>query len=219
MLHHPLLKNKRVYLFDFDGTLVDSMPMWEDIDRRYLARYDIPVPEGLSERLIPLSEDATAAVFLELGCPGTVASIRAEHDRMAQEEYEHTIPLKEGARELLDHLRASGATIGIISASTLTRMLPCIARLGLSGYFNLILPCGEYDMHKNTAKPYELALQTLGVHAEDAVFIDDFQGNIAGAKLASLTTVGVYDSVGAASWEAMQKTADLCVTSLTELMK
>ena len=207
-----------IYLFDFDGTLVDSMPMWEDIDRRYLARYHIPVPEGLSERLIPLSEDATAAVFLELGCPGTVASVRAEHDRMAQEEYEQRVPLKEGARELLDHLRASGAIIGIISASTLTRMLPCIARLGLSGYFNLILPCGEYDMHKNTAAPYELALQTLGVRAEDAVFVDDFHGNVKGAKQAGLCSIGVYDSVGAASWETMQKTADFCVTSLTELL-
>ena len=218
MLNHPLLKNKRIYLFDFDGTLVDSMTMWEDIDRRYLTRYGIPVPEGLSERLIPLDEDATAAVFVELGCPGTPQSIRAEHDRMAQEEYEQRIPLKPGARELLEQLRASGAKLGIVSASTLPRMLPCIARLGLTGYFNIILPCGEYGLHKNTPAPYELALQTLGLCAEDAVFIDDFHGNVKGAKQAGLTTIGVYDSVGDAGWATMQKTADLCVTSLFELL-
>lgn len=219
MLNHPLLKNKKVYLFDFDGTLVDSMPMWEDIDRRYLAKHNIPVPEGLSERLIPLNEDDTAAVFLELGCPGTVASIRAEHDRMAQEEYENSIPLKEGARELLSCLKERGAILGIISASTLQRMLPCIARLGMTGYFNIILPCGEYSMSKNTAEPYCLALQTLGVNADEAVFVDDFYGNIDGARMAGITTVGVYDSVGASTWDQMQRSADLCVMSLTELLK
>ena len=215
---HPFLQNKKLILLDFDGTLVDSMDMWVGIDEKIFALNNLPVPSGLTERLIPLNEDETAAVFLEYGCQGTVESIRALHDRLAQEQYEHHIPLKEGARELLDTLREQGVKLGIVSASILTRMLPCIQRLGLSGYFSVILPCGEYNVNKHTPVPYQMALEAVGVDAADAVFVDDFYGNVNGAKQAGLSTIGVYDRVGDANWENMKKSADLCVLSLRELL-
>ena len=216
---HPLLKDKKLVLFDFDGTLVDSMGMWIDIDRKILEVNGLPVPDGLTERLIPLNEDETAAVFLELGCQGTVQSIRELHDDLAQEQYEQHIQLKVGARELLDTLRANGIRIGIVSASTLTRMLPCINRLGLTGYFNIILPCGEYDVNKHTPEPYRMALQYLNAEAADTVFVDDFYGNVLGAKQAGLSTVGIYDAAGETTWDKMQQSADLSVRSLTELLE
>ena len=214
---HPIFENKKLVLLDFDGTLVDSMSMWVDIDRQIFAASGLPVPDGLTERLIPLNEDETAAVFLEYGCQGTVESIRAMHDRLAQEQYEKIIPLKPGAKELLDALRAKDIKLGIVSAATLGRMLPCIARLGLTGYFSIILPCGDIGINKHTAEPYQMALETLNVDAEHAVFVDDFYGNINGASMAGLSTIGVYDSVGDANWPQMQQSADLCVLSLEDI--
>jgi HAD superfamily hydrolase (TIGR01509 family) len=215
---HPIFENKKLVLLDFDGTLVDSMSMWVDIDRQIFAASGLPVPDGLTERLIPLNEDETAAVFLEYGCQGTVESIRAMHDRLAQEQYEKFIPLKPGAKELLDALRAKDIKLGIVSAATLGRMLPCIARLGLTGYFSIILPCGDIGINKHTAEPYQMALETLNVDAEHTVFIDDFYGNINGASMAGLSTIGVYDSVGDANWPQMQQSADLCVLSLEDIL-
>ena len=215
---HPIFENKKLVLLDFDGTLVDSMSMWVDIDRQIFAASGLPGPDGLTERLIPLNEDETAAVFLEYGCQGTVESIRAMHDRLAQEQYEKIIPLKPGAKELLDALRAKDIKLGIVSAATLGRMLPCIARLGLTGYFSIILPCGDIGINKHTAEPYQMALETLNVDAEHTVFIDDFYGNINGASMAGLSTIGVYDSVGDANWPQMQQSADLCVLSLEDIL-
>jgi HAD superfamily hydrolase (TIGR01509 family) len=215
---HPIFENKKLVLLDFDGTLVDSMSMWVDIDRQIFAASGLPVPDGLTERLIPLNEDETAAVFLEYGCQGTVESIRAMHDRLAQEQYEKFISLKPGAKELLDALREKDIKLGIVSAATLGRMLPCIARLGLTGYFSIILPCGDIGINKHTAEPYQMALETLNVDAEHAVFVDDFYGNINGASMAGLSTIGVYDSVGDANWPQMQQSADLCVLSLEDIL-
>ncbi len=214
---HPLLQDKKLILFDFDGTLVDSMAMWIDIDRKIFEINGLPVPEGLTERLIPLNEDETAAVFLEYGCQGTIESIRALHDELAQEQYEKYIQLKPGARQLLEALRDRGVKVGIVSASTLSRMLPCINRLGLTGYFSIILPCGEYDVNKHTPEPYRMALHSLGADAADAVFVDDFYGNVLGAKAAGLTTVGIYDPAGDTTWEQMKQHAALSVNSLNEL--
>lgn len=216
---HPIFENKKLVLLDFDGTLVDSMSMWVDIDRQIFAASGLPVPDGLTERLIPLNEDETAAVFLEYGCQGTVESIRAMHDRLAQEQYENIIPLKPGAKQLLDLLRENNIQLGIVSAATLGRMLPCIQRLGLSGYFSIILPCGDLGINKHTAAAYKMALDTLKIAASDAIFIDDFYGNVLGAKAAGVTTVGVYDSVGDANWSDMLRSADICVLSMCELVQ
>ena len=216
---HPIFENKKLVLLDFDGTLVDSMSMWVDIDRQIFAASGLPVPDGLTERLIPLNEDETAAVFLEYGCQGTVESIRAMHDRLAQEQYENIIPLKPGAKQLLDLLRENNIQLGIVSAATLGRMLPCIQRLGLTGYFSIILPCGDLGINKHTAAAYKMALDTLKIAASDAIFIDDFYGNVLGAKTAGVTTVGVYDSVGDANWSDMLRSADVCVLSMCELVQ
>ena len=216
---HPIFENKKLVLLDFDGTLVDSMSMWVDIDRQIFAASGLPVPDGLTERLIPLNEDETAAVFLEYGCQGTVESIRAMHDRLAQEQYENIIPLKPGAKQLLDLLRENNIQLGIVSAATLGRMLPCIQRLGLTGYFSIILPCGDLGINKHTAAAYKMALDTLKIAASDAIFIDDFYGNVLGAKAAGVTTVGVYDSVGDANWSDMLRSADICVLSMCELVQ
>jgi FMN phosphatase YigB (HAD superfamily) len=56
------------------------------------------------------------------------------------------------------------------------------------------------------------------VDAEHTVFIDDFYGNINGANMAGLSTIGVYDSVGDANWSDMQRTADVCVLSMDDLL-
>ena len=115
-------------------------------------------------------------------------------------------------------LRAKDIKLGIVSAATLGRMLPCIARLGLTGYFSIILPCGDIGINKHTAEPYQMALETLNMDAEHTVFIDDFYGNINGANMAGLSTIGVYDSVGDANWGDMQRTADVCVLSMDDLL-
>jgi FMN phosphatase YigB (HAD superfamily) len=97
-------------------------------------------------------------------------------------------------------------------------MQPCLDRHGLSDYFDMILPCGEQNVNKHTPQPYQMVLQALEITPTEAVFVDDFYGNVLGAKQAGVTTVGVYDSVGDANWAQMTRSADLSVLSLNDLL-
>ena len=63
-----ILKDKKVVLFDFDGTLVDSMGMWGEVDKAILRLHGFPIPDNFTEEfmfpLIPLTEEETAQFFL-----------------------------------------------------------------------------------------------------------------------------------------------------------
>ena len=74
-----ILKDKKVVLFDFDGTLVDSMGMWGEVDKAILRLHGLPIPDNFTEEfmfpLIPLTEEETAQFFLDYCCKGTVKTI------------------------------------------------------------------------------------------------------------------------------------------------
>ena len=60
-----MLKNINAVLFDLDGSLVDSMWIWKDIDREYLGRFNIPLPEDLQSSIEGMSFSETAVYFKE----------------------------------------------------------------------------------------------------------------------------------------------------------
>jgi HAD superfamily hydrolase (TIGR01509 family) len=203
-----LLKDKKVFLFDFDGTLVDSMGMWKRVDMTIVARHGATVPDDFMDMLVPMSEEESAQCFLDHGCHGTVASILQEINELANIEYAERIMPKSGARELIAALKSRGATLGLITAATPERIRPCLARCGMQEDFSVIVTCDEVGIPKNDARIYRLALERLGARAEDAVFFDDNLTAIRTAKQVGIATVGVYDDHAARHWEDMKQSAD-----------
>ncbi len=212
-----LTDRKKAVLFDFDGTLVDSMGMWKRVDMTIVERHGATVPDDFLDMLVPLSEEDTAQCFLDYGCRGTVESILNEIDELADAEYVNTIKLKPGAKMLAERLRANGVKIGLVTAATPSRILPCLERNGMTGYFGLILTCDGIGLPKSDPEIYRTALRYLDVRAEDALFFDDHVAAIRAAKEAGLTTVGVYDDQAASRWEEMCGTADAVIRSFEEV--
>ena len=212
-----ILNDCRAVLFDFDGTLVDSMGMWGRVDMTIAKRHGATVPPNFLDMLVPMSETESAQCFLDHGCHGTVESIMAEINELANAEYANTIELKPGARALLDRLRERGIKLALVTAATVERILPCLARHGLSGYFSLILTCEDAGLPKNDPAIYERALGYLGVTAKQAVFFDDNLTAVQTAKQVGLATVGVYDEHAHHRWEEMKKTADAVVESFEKI--
>ena len=60
-----MLKDIEAVLFDLDGSLVDSMWIWRDIDIEYLGKFGIPLPEKLQADIEGMSFTETAAYFKE----------------------------------------------------------------------------------------------------------------------------------------------------------
>jgi HAD superfamily hydrolase (TIGR01509 family) len=212
-----LLEQKKIWLFDFDGTLVDSMGMWQEVDEAILARHGVTVPDGFSDMLVPLSEQETAQCFLDHGCQGTVESIMQEINELADHKYATSIELKLGARALLDELKRRGVKMALVTAATLPRILPCLDRNGLSGYFNLILNCDAVGLPKSDPEIYRAALRYLGGTVEEAVFFEDNATALSTAASVGIATVGIYDDHAARHWENLKKQATVALRSFEEI--
>ena len=91
------LENKKAVLFDLDGTLVDSMWMWEAIDIEFLGAYGYECPDDIQRAIEGMSFSETAVYFKErFDLPLSLDEIKAVWTRMSIDKYRHEVPLKPG---------------------------------------------------------------------------------------------------------------------------
>ena len=106
-------------IFDLDGTLIDSMQVWYDVDRNFLLENGVEnPPREVSEKVKRMTVEQSSAFFIEqfnLKCSQEYVINRIEE--LVRFEYEERIPLKPYAVELLDFLDERGIPYGIATAT------------------------------------------------------------------------------------------------------
>lgn len=204
-------------IFDLDGTLLDSMGVWAEIDRDFLGRRGFEVPPDYMEAITPLGFRGTALYTIErFGLSDTPEGLMDEWSTMAREKYAHEVMLKPGAKALLRELHSAGVPLAVVTASSQDLFMPCLVRNGIADYFNLILTTDGTGFTKNGPEIWLMAAGKLGVTPEECVVFDDAAASVLGAKSAGLQTVGVYDSHSKGRDRLMHE-ADLYTNSLEEL--
>ena len=204
-------------LFDFDGTLVDSMPTWGKKVLRILTISGITPPEGILRVLTPLGDIGSMRYFKEhLGVTMTDEQMLKEMDAYAIPRYRDEIPLKEGVKEYLEALKGAGVRLFLLTASPARCFVPCLERLGVLSLFEKAWSCEDFGTVKSNPDIYRMAAERMGLPIEEITFFDDNIVALQTAKTAGARTVGVFDESSAGDEAAIRSLTDEYVYVLNE---
>ncbi len=208
------------YLFDFDGTLVDSMPTFSAVMLRVLNESGVKYPSDVIKIITPLGYKSTAKYFREeLGMLESVESITEKVNRYALDAYENHIEAKPHVCEVLKALKIRGNSLNVLTASPHNMLDPCLKRIGIYDLFDNVWSCEDFGTTKSDPEIYRMAAQRLSVNIEDLIFLDDNLGADITAKHAGAIVFGVYDPSSDEFEEKIREACDRYITDFLELCK
>lgn len=214
-----MLENIKAVIFDLDGTLVDSMWMWKDIDIEYLARFGIEVPETLQKDIAGMSFSETAVYFKEtFGIPDSLDEIKQTWNDMARYKYTHEVPLKPGALDFLKRLKEQGIRTGIATSNSKELVQAAVESLGVSGYLDEIHTSCEVAKGKPAPDIYLLVAECLKVSPEHCLVFEDIPEGILAGKRAGMKTCAVEDEFSLNMTEEKKELADYYIAHYDEVM-
>lgn len=209
---------KETYLFDFDGTLVDSMPTFASLMLRILDEYSIKYEKDIVKIITPLGYAGTAEYFRTLGIKETVSDLVDKMTTYAKDEYTYRIPAKEGVIETLRELKKRGADLNVLTASPHDALDPCLKRLEIWDLFTNVWSCDDFKTTKSNPEIYKAAAELIGESVENVIFVDDNVGAVKTAKLAGMVSYGIYDPSSDDYVDEMKNVSDRYIKSFFELL-
>ena len=197
------------YIFDLDGTLLDSMNVWTQIDIDFLTGRGLVVPPDYTQAVSYLSPlEAARYTIGRFGLPDAPQALGDEWNRMAAYAYGNTVPLKPYVKEYLTALHGTGAKLGVATSLCATLYRPALRHHGIDTLFHACASTEEVSHGKARPDVFLLAAQKLGVAPKDCMVFDDIPQAVQSAKDAGMTVYGVYDDASKEHWELIKTIAD-----------
>lgn len=211
---------KACYLFDFDGTLVDSMPVFVSSMLRILDENHISYGKDITKIITPLGLNGTADYFInDLGLKMDKEQLSALIGDYLLYAYHHTIPAKENVISVLQTLKAQGASLNILTASPHITLDACMKRLGLWELFDNIWSCDDFNTTKADPNIYIRVAEKLQTPVENILFLDDNLNADMTAKSAGMQVCGVYDPSSEEYTEQIKAVTDHYIYNFRELLE
>ena len=203
-------------IFDLDGTLLDSMFIWDTIGEEYLRSLGKEPHEDLKETFMTLTLEEAAEYYREhygvtLSVKGIVDGVNA----MVEQTYKTKVTLKPGIAEYLAWLKENGVRMCVATVTDRYLVEETLERLGVRHYFSEIFTCAEVGFGKDKPVIYQKALKHLGTEKNDTYVFEDMLFALNTAKTDGFPTVGIYDR-HEAHQDELKELADHYVLDFTD---
>ena len=210
---------KKAYLFDFDGTLVDSMPTFVSAMLRILDENHVPYDNGILKIITPFGLNGTAEYYInQLGVKMSKEQLIGVMKDYMLDAYFHTIPAKKNVPDVLRELKNRGASLNVLTASPHSVLDVCLKRLGIYELFDNVWSCDDFGTTKADVNIYKMAAEKLGKRVEEVLFLDDNYNADKTAKESGMAVCGVYDKSSEDYTEDIKKVSDFYIYNFKELL-
>ncbi len=203
------MKKAKLYIFDMDGTLLDSMPSWTYLGRNYLLRWQITPPDDLEQTINSMTLQESAAYFQTLGLNKKTDDIVEGVMTQLRDEYRLSIPPKPGMLPLLQDLyQNTDSILCVLTTSEQNCAVQALKRNYMLSYFKDIFTSEKMGLSKRTAEIYQSVCAYYQVSPSETVVFEDALYAIQSAKRAGCYVCAVPDDSSASDWETISSIAD-----------
>ena len=182
-------------IFDFDGTLFDSMYIWDTIGETYLRSLGKEPQPSMREDVRALSLYQSACYFRkEYNLPLSAEEIMAGINQAIEHFYIHEVLPKPGVVEFLEQMKKAGILMCIATASDRYQIEAALHRCGMDHYFEAIFTCSEVGHGKDEPVIFRTAMERLGADRSTTVVFEDAIHAVQTAKKDGFAVVAVFDN-------------------------
>lgn len=205
-------------IFDADGTLLDSMWLWRELDFEFLHSVGAEPDEDYADIVnkLTLAEGITLTkqkFHLEMSEEEILERIQT----MAKDFYRTRVELKPYVREFLEALQKKGIPMVIATSSQRDFIEPALERNGIQDYFQALFTCAELQINKSQPDIYLAAAKQIGEKPEDLWVFEDAFHAVMTAKNAGFHVVGLHDASNAAFMEQTIPAVDLWMDDFSRI--
>ncbi len=204
-------------IFDMDGTLTESMGVWEDAPGAVLGRHGLTPKPDLRPRIIEMTqEDGCRLILEEYGLKMTLPQLVEEYYQVVEELYEQ-VPLKPGVKKALEEMHRAGVKMAVASSTRAATVEKVLTRLGIRPWFEGVFSCRDGQGKKAGPFVYQEAAKALGADKPEEVQVfEDAYHAVLSAKKGGFPVTGVYDRFCVVAPETMAAACDRYMNSWEE---
>lgn len=211
-------------VFDLDGTLVDSMPMWQNITYEYAELKGITVPNNLHAQMNRRSLEQCAELYISLGAAGTVDDVVRELSELAYRAYSEKIDEKPNAANFLKLLHENGIKVAVATASDKNGAAATLKRNKMFQYVDYITTCADVGKSKSEPDIFLSCAEHFGALPNECVVFEDSAYALKTAISAGFPVVAVSDDISMSGNTADETPAGIrtlasrCISDYAELI-
>lgn len=215
-----MLQNVEAIIFDLDGTLIDSMWVWKEVDSTYLKDNQLELDEQMKAHIEGMSFTEVATFFKEtFKLEHTVDEIKAEWIKITMHKYLHEVELKEGVMELLEYLRSTKIKMGIATSNSRELASAVLKRFGIDEYIDYFATGCEVKKGKPSPDVYLHVANKLGITPQRCLVFEDVPAGILAGKNAGMKVCAVDDRFSKHLEEKKKELADYFIFSFLDILE
>lgn len=215
-----MLNGKKAVIFDMDGSLVDSMWIWPEVDKVYMKKYHLTPPESFHKDIEGMSYTETAGYFVDrFGLDQSVEQVMEEWKDMTLELYMTKVLPKKGVVDFLRDMKQRGILMGIATSNSRELAEAALKAQNIGQYFSAVRTSCEVSAGKPAPDVYLKVAEDLHVRPQECLVFEDVPNGIRAGKNAGMEVCAVDDDFSRPDEAEKKRLADYFIRDFEEIRK